>query len=66
MSSKSAASKLDNYITIRGQIAHRLATARTVRKSWSTDYMWHIEKLSDKTDGAIAEHLEKHVGKCPW
>ncbi len=66
MPAEKAKDKLDDYITVRGAIAHRLKHDEAVYKDWSTDYLGHVERLVNATDGAVAAHLEQHVGMKPW
>lgn len=66
MSADEAKKKLDDYITIRGQIAHRVKHDEGVYKSWGTDYLAHAERLVEKTDDAVATHLASVVAKRPW
>lgn len=66
MSADDAKKKLDEYITMRGQIAHRVKHDEEVYKAWGTDYLAHVERLVEKTDSAVAEHLNGLVGKRPW
>jgi hypothetical protein len=66
MGADEAKKKLDKYITLRGQIAHRLKHDSTVYKNWSKDYLKHVEHLVKTTDGAVAKHLQKQLGSAPW
>jgi hypothetical protein len=66
MTSAQAESKLDEYITIRGNIAHRTAHDETVYKNWGTDYLAHVESLVEATEKAVAQHVEGVVGTSPW
>lgn len=66
MSAKSAGNKLDKFITIRGQIAHRLKHDEAVYKSWGTSYLGHVEKLVEKTDETVRAHVAHSVGASPW
>jgi hypothetical protein len=66
ISAEDAQKKLDGYITLRGQIAHRLKHNSTVYKNWSADYLQHVERLVEKTDNAVAAHLKKQLGAAPW
>jgi len=66
MTAEDATTKLDEYITTRGQIAHRVRHDDAVYKSWGTDYLDHVERLVAKTDKAVADHLNKVGKKRPW
>jgi hypothetical protein len=61
-----AETKLDEYITIRGNIAHRVAHDETVYKNWGEDYLKHVSTLVDKTEGAVHAHLAAVTGIAPW
>lgn len=66
MGAEDAKKKLDAYITIRGQIAHRVKHNEGVYKSWGTDFLAHVERLVEKSDAAVADHLFAVVAKRPW
>lgn len=66
MSAANAVKKLDNYVSLRGQIAHRLKGSRSVHKATSRDYLAHVSRLVDMTDHATRSHLVGTVGKSPW
>lgn len=66
MKAEDAADKLDHYITVRGQIAHRVKHDENVYKDWGTDYLQHVIRLVEKTDEAVRAHVESAVGKSPW
>lgn len=66
MSATRAAKKLDDYITVRGNIAHRVKHDADVYKDWGTDYLNHVQRLVGTTDDAISKHLAKFLGARPW
>lgn len=66
MSASKAARKLDKYVTVRGDIAHRVRHDDAVHKSWTADYLGHILHLADKTDDAVRRHVKSLVGSAPW
>lgn len=66
MSVAQAEKKLDDYITIRGNIAHRTEHDATVYRNWSADYLNHVEALVTKTEAATAAQLIAVTGKQPW
>jgi len=66
MSSDQARCKLDEYVTIRGNIAHRTKHDETVYKSGAKDFLLHVVKLVEKTDEAIRDHLQSLTTKLPW
>jgi len=66
MSSKRASDKLDKYVTVRGNIAHRVKHDESVYKNWSADYLNHVQRLVDATDDAVAGHLKRFLDARPW
>ncbi|MFY8117443.1 MAG: HEPN domain-containing protein [Roseateles sp.] len=66
MTKTKASEKLEQYVTIRGNIAHRIRHDEQVYKNWSTDYLNHIEGLVDATESAISDHLQGITAKAPW
>jgi hypothetical protein len=66
MSADTAKSRLDEYITVRGSIAHRAKHRETVYKDWGTAFLGHVNSIVDKCDNAVAQHLENRTGKKPW
>lgn len=66
MSASNAKSKLDKYVTIRGNIAHRTTHNAQVYKSWGSGYLKHVENLVFHTERAVGDHLEKVTSVKPW
>lgn len=66
MNAEQARIKLDEYMMIRGNIAHRTKHDETVYKSWGKDFLLHVSKLVERTDDAVQAHLQGLSGKCPW
>ena len=66
MNAQQAADKLDQYIVIRGNIAHRTQHDDTVYKNWGTDYLRHVERLVEKSDDCVRGHIRNLVGSAPW
>lgn len=62
VSSEQARAKLDEHITIRGNIAHRTRHDQEVHKNMGKDFMTHVVRLVEKTDEALYEHLRALVG----
>lgn len=58
--------KLNKYVSLRGQIAHRVHHTGSVYKSWSTDYLAFVQKLVGVTDAKVRAHIEASVGAPPW
>ena len=53
MSANNAAEKLDRYVTLRGEIAHRGTPVRSVPKNQVVDYYTHVKRLVAKTDQRV-------------
>lgn len=66
MSKDSAQSKLDDFIRVRGDIAHRLNTTSTVKKGLGIKYLQHIKGLVDCCEKAVEKHLLTQTGTVPW
>lgn len=49
MNAARAAEKLDDFVTLRGEVAHRGAAAAGVRKPQVIDYYGHVKKLVGRT-----------------
>jgi hypothetical protein len=61
-----AALKLDEYIAIRGNIAHRTEHDETVYRNWTTDYLGHVRSIVTRTEPAIGAYVAAAVGRAPW
>lgn len=66
MSAVRARKKLDDFIMIRGNIAHRVHHHHAVHKSWPSAYLDHVSRLEMKTDETVRVHLEGLLGATPW
>lgn len=66
MPNQRAKDKLDEYVTVRGNIAHRTAHNSAVYKSWGTGYLKHIESLIFCMERDIFEKLFEVTGNAPW
>ncbi len=63
MSSVRAAERLDEYVTLRGAIAHRGdVTDQELRKKQVLKYQQHVKGLARTTYQAVAEHVELSTG----
>lgn len=58
--------KLNKYVTLRGEIAHRGKAAKSVTKAQFEDYFDFVQKLVSKTGGAVNSHVTKVSGKPLW
>jgi len=61
-----ARKKLDKYVTLRGEIAHRGKAAKSVKKADAVDYFDFIQKVAGKTGGAVNTHVKRATGKALW
>lgn len=66
MSTTKAKTKLDNYVELRGAIAHRGAAATAVSKFQVEDYFSHVKRLASKTGGRVKTHVRNVTGKSLW
>ena len=66
MSTANAEKKLDNFIQVRGDIAHRLNPGKAVQKNLGTNYHEHVKKLVDCCEEEVHSHLLLVTGKAPW
>lgn len=66
MSVGNAREKLDKYVTLRGEIAHRGSPASSVTKSQVIDYFEFIKNLAAKTGGRVNTHVNDATGKRLW
>lgn len=66
MNATRARIKLDRYVTLRGEIAHRGIAAKTVTKAQVEDYFDFIKRLVSKTGGAVNTYVKKITGKSMW
>lgn len=57
ISAKQAAKKLDGYISLRGDIAHRANAAANIKKSDAWKFADHAGRLVEKTDAYINQQL---------
>jgi hypothetical protein len=61
-----AREKLDKYVTLRSEIAHRGKAAQSVTRAQVDDYFNFIKKLVSKTGGAVNLHVRKLTGRSLW
>lgn len=66
MSRTQASKKLDDYVSLRGQIAHRGSGIGSVRKSQVSDYYEHVTRLVGKTGGRVNSTVKKSTGSGLW
>jgi len=66
MSAANAAKKLDEYVSLRGAIAHRGAAATAVTKLHATGFFSFVKRLVAKTGGKVNKHVMGATGKSLW
>lgn len=66
MSSARAMEKLDEYITVRGNIAHRIRDEGNVAKVLGFQYLSHVISIVYRTEAAVEQHLHRATGVEPW
>lgn len=62
MPAQRAKDKLDGYVSLRGEVAHRGRAARTIHKSAVVDYYSHVWIIVGKTDGYINRVIRSSTG----
>jgi hypothetical protein len=58
-----ATQKLDKYVSLRGDIAHRGKGLTTVKKFQVSDFFKFIQKLAAKTDNTADAHIQRITGR---
>ncbi len=66
MKADRAKTKLDDFITVRGNIAHRIRDAQPVAKNTGATYLTHVRQIVDRCEQAVANHLKAQTGVAPW
>lgn len=66
MTTTQAAKKLNDFVSKRGDIAHRGSSTSTVKKSEVIAYLNHVKKLAAKTGGAVKKHVKSITGQDLW
>lgn len=59
----SAAKKLNDFVSMRGDIAHRGSSTTTVKKSEVVVYLNHVKKLAALTGGVVKRHVKTITGQ---
>ena len=57
-----ARAKLDNFVELRGEIAHRGRAQTSVKKATVVAYVDFINRVADLTGGAVNSHVRKITG----
>lgn len=66
MSAEQARAKLNDYIVVRGNIAHRTKHNEVVYKNAGKDFMAHVVKLVEITDEVLAVHVQTLTNTKLW
>ncbi|MGU3781833.1 HEPN domain-containing protein [Burkholderia metallica] len=66
MKADRAKTKLDDFITVRGNIAHRIRDANPVAKNTGAAYLTHVGQIVARCERAVANHLNAQTGVAPW
>jgi RiboL-PSP-HEPN len=66
MSAPQAKAKLNQYVALRGAIAHRGSAAKSCTKKDVEDYFAHIKRLVGKTGGKVNRHVKGITGVFLW
>ena len=66
MSAANAANKLDDYVSLRGAIAHRGQGLKTITLSHVKDYRGFIRRLASKTGGAVNKNAKAITKQSLW
>ena len=61
-----ATKRLDDFVTLRGELAHRLKAAAAVTKKHGEDFFSHSSLLAAKIDISVRDHLHTLTGKHYW
>jgi len=63
MSVARSKAKLNEYVILRGAIAHRGAAASGIKKYQVTDYFRHVRRLVSRTGGRVNSHVKSTTGR---
>jgi hypothetical protein len=66
MPATQAGALLDAYVSLRGDIAHRLHPGGPVRKTKVTGFIRHVGFIIGATDPIVANHVASLTGRRPW
>ncbi len=61
-----AREKLDEYVALRGAIAHRVSTSGSVTKAGVSEFRDFAFRLAVKTSNRVNNHIFDRVGERPW
>jgi len=61
-----AITRLDTFVTLRGELAHRLKATDAVTKKHGEDFFSHATLLAGKIDMSVRNHLHTITGEHYW
>jgi len=61
-----ACEKLDRFVTLRGSIAHRGKSSKSIKKADVLDYLEFVKQLAGKTGGKVNSHVRDVTGRSLW
>jgi hypothetical protein len=61
-----AAKRLDEFNTLRGNIAHRTKHHQSVHKRKVKKFLDHVERLARLTEDRVRQHLKASTARDPW
>jgi hypothetical protein len=64
MTSAQAKTRLDRFIELRGEIAHRGTAAAGVKKTQAVEFLSLVDELSLKTDSVVRSYARRVSGKA--
>ena len=66
MSNQHAKNMLNDAITLRGSIAHRVQASKKVTRALADRYGTHLLFLAIKTSNKVRKHIHSITGEYPW
>jgi hypothetical protein len=66
MTNKKAVAKLDELITLRGEIAHRVTASQPVQRRYVEGAVEFINRLAAISSNTVAQYIIELSGVTPW
>jgi hypothetical protein len=66
VSARNARLKLDRFISLRGEIAHRVSTPASITMPKVREYLEFVYRLAVHSTNAVRSHLYKLTKSYPW
>jgi hypothetical protein len=57
---------LDELVTLRGEIAHKVKTQKSTRKQTVIAYSHFIKRLAGILSNSVSHHIHDRIGVLPW